>query len=384
MSRYTPQQFEEHYKRLPPLLRQALQSPDNAEKMIEMGRKHGLTIEEIGYTAEEIGFVIMGLTPARSFVSALKERLKKPEDEIKNLAADINHEMLHPLREELKKAHDFDLTTEAIQEGAPAAIPKKPLPEHNAPSASARKILESGSFFPPKTRTGVQTFAEKSDTEEPQIPHTGIRPIDLRKSMVMESEEKTPPPAAQAAPHAPPKTNTETPVPAPEFPLPKSAPLPQKPPPPPSPPIARPAPIASTQGPKPNLPHPPQKPLFPSPQKPAPPPYFAPISEKVPPLDLRKHEQPRKTEAPEQTQKEPTGTKGASNALQTPAQKPLAPSAPHASLQKPEPQNPRPPTNLPIPKNIAAKQEEAPRDHQKPTQAEPHREDTDPYREAIE
>lgn len=106
---YAKEELEERYKKLPSVLKDAMFSPEVAEKMFEIGKKNGLTIEKTGFMAEETGFIILGLTQPREFVKILSDRLDTDRDTASKIASDINHAILFPLRETLKSAHDIEV-----------------------------------------------------------------------------------------------------------------------------------------------------------------------------------------------------------------------------------------------------------------------------------
>ena len=117
MIQYTPQQLEERYQKLPPPLKDAVLSPDTADKIFEIGKKNGLSIEQIGILAEETGRIILGLTRPGEFAGSLKERLSVSDAVSQALAADINHEILFPLREILQATHQVEIKDSQVSVG---------------------------------------------------------------------------------------------------------------------------------------------------------------------------------------------------------------------------------------------------------------------------
>ena len=115
MPKYTKQQLDTQYEKLPDALKDAIFSPEIAEKMFEIGKKHGLTMEKTGFAAEETGFVILGLLPPREFASSLAGRLALDTDRATALASDINHQVFFPLREALKDTHQIEIGEAAIR-----------------------------------------------------------------------------------------------------------------------------------------------------------------------------------------------------------------------------------------------------------------------------
>lgn len=149
---YTKQQLEAQYEKLPSVLKDALFSADVAEKMFEIGKKHGLTLEKTGFAAEETGFVILGLLPPRAFATSLSKRLDITADKAQAIASDINHQIFFPLREILKTTRQIEISQGAIR-SEEAAVSGRPAA--SAPSAPAGPALTPTPIIPvvPKQMT---------------------------------------------------------------------------------------------------------------------------------------------------------------------------------------------------------------------------------------
>lgn len=167
---YTPDQIEERYQKLPDALKQALFAPDVAEKIFNIGKKHGLTIEKIGLSADEAGAVILGFTKPNNFIGYLAEALEIGTGKAGEIAADINHEILFPLREELKKTHGIDFNADAIHPSfmTPPTKPTAPPTAHITPTSviSQKSLPQAAS----PAIAPSQTFAQKSSVSKPATP----------------------------------------------------------------------------------------------------------------------------------------------------------------------------------------------------------------------
>lgn len=110
MPRFTQEQLNEQFKKLPPALKDALFSADVADKIMTIGRKYALNIEKIGFLAEETGYIMLGLSRADEFVSMLAERIDISRVAASEIAKEVNREILTPIREELRRAHAIQIT----------------------------------------------------------------------------------------------------------------------------------------------------------------------------------------------------------------------------------------------------------------------------------
>ncbi len=181
MPRHPIELARKHYEGLPAILKQALFSTEIAEKMFEIGKKFGLTIEKTGIMAEETGYIMLGLTRPNELVGNLASELGTGTDQAQDIAAEINHQIFFPLREELKRTHDFDMgADEVVGSGGatrvsgmqmPSSI-KKTLVEEKSPLVSDLtrvKEVVMPSFQPPASPTGRIDDLQKM-VEKPPLP----------------------------------------------------------------------------------------------------------------------------------------------------------------------------------------------------------------------
>lgn len=215
---YAKQELEERYKKLPEVLKDVMFSPEVAEKMFEIGKKNGLTIEKTGFMAEETGFVILGLTQPQKFVDILSDRLDADRNTASKIASDINHAVFFPLRETLKSTHDIEVGETQLHSPAaeiirpsggarpPAAAP--PLMQQSMPSSPSMPSGPAIRRTPPpplpsrpQMQPGQETAAppapaleKKSDAVVlPLIPGFVSRP-EAEKIVAAEKEKRQMPP----------------------------------------------------------------------------------------------------------------------------------------------------------------------------------------------
>src|SRR3989344_2939653 len=125
MPRFTKEEIQTRFQKLPPNLKDAIVDVDVSEKIFAIGESAGLTIEQIGTLAAETGYVTLGLTRPNEFVSALSKNLGISEDSAKKIAAEVNHQIFYPIREALKAAHQVEITYEKIESGKEQVVSSK-------------------------------------------------------------------------------------------------------------------------------------------------------------------------------------------------------------------------------------------------------------------
>lgn len=189
---YTKQERDERYERLPQVLKEALFSADIAEKMFELGKKHALTMEKIGFMSEEAGLVVLGLTPPRIFTTTLVERLAIPPDAAEKIALEISHEIFFPLREALKQAHQVE-----IGEGAMI----------NKEARGTRQETRQGSQIQPMPEA-VKTAPAAPVLQEKPVVSQAVPPLSSAVPKAVETK-----PAPQPSPPSSPLPTSEVKLP---------------------------------------------------------------------------------------------------------------------------------------------------------------------------
>ncbi len=206
MANYSEEKIESQYQKLPQVLKNALYDPEIAEKIFSIGEKHKLTIEKIGFLAEEAGYIVLGLSRPEEFVNALKERLAVDESEAREIAKDISREIFLPLRSALKSAHETEIEEEAPKApsveprpDARAAVPTPPIPSQawSIPKPSIPiEVKPPTSPLPTPLAPTPPSQAPEKKPMIPPLPKPKIPPIDLRpdkKPILPPEAPKTPP-----------------------------------------------------------------------------------------------------------------------------------------------------------------------------------------------
>ena len=141
--KYSSEELNERFQTLPEELKNAIVSVDTAKIISEAGKRYALHIDQIGKIAEEVGFVLLGLSHPTEFVSKLTKALGIERVVVSQIASDINDKIFLKVRETLrgvdsglnKKEESMDdsgptplkdALLQAIEN--PESITKKPIP----------------------------------------------------------------------------------------------------------------------------------------------------------------------------------------------------------------------------------------------------------------
>ncbi len=167
MSRYIQQELEERYQKLPRILQEAIFNVDVANKIFALGRRFNLTIEKIGFVAEEVGYVILGFTKPEKFTEVLADRLGAGREEATKIAQEIDQRIFLPLREALKEAHGIDMR----EQPQTPLEPSRPL---TGPPAAAHEPTRTGTPLSAAERESAQKVSPPPTTPKP--PVSPVRP----------------------------------------------------------------------------------------------------------------------------------------------------------------------------------------------------------------
>ncbi|MBI2639703.1 MAG: hypothetical protein HYW90_02305 [Candidatus Sungbacteria bacterium] len=270
-SNITEETILTRYESLPEDLKQALMGVETAGELYKIGKNANLSVEKIGRLAEEVGLIILGLTPSQNFISDLKQMLEVPQEKAEEVASEVNTRIFLPIRESLKRLHGaswsegitkLPVTAErprsAFDEGkkAPAfslppafqkepASPSQAKPEIKKPvmppplAAPIEKIsLQPTTPSTPKEPLIIQPMGGASAITRP-APDRGVFKNEIRPPSLIPAERKPvpPPPPIIQPPQvrvAAPDTKSEikkiqTPTPPPPPPVPPKIPIFEKP-----------------------------------------------------------------------------------------------------------------------------------------------------------
>ncbi len=188
---FSEQEIEAQYQKLPKVLQDAMYDPDIADKILGLGKEYDLTLDKVGFLADEVGYVILGLRRTGEFSPALAERLQIPPERSSALAQKASQRIFYPLREALKSTHQMEVNEGVLAAARPVAMP--PLPQRPVPPKPERleepllsNIAKKPSLSPLTAAGTVTPSPEPAENRfrpsplstegKPKIP-----PIDLRQ-----------------------------------------------------------------------------------------------------------------------------------------------------------------------------------------------------------
>ncbi|MDE2188466.1 MAG: hypothetical protein KGJ35_01915, partial [Patescibacteria group bacterium] len=100
---YTTEQIQKAFDKLPVDIKQALSSIDTTGVVVDIGEKYDLMYDQISELADEVGLVMLGLSPSAMFTANIGRRMKTDFRKSTAIAGDINKQIFDKMRDSLRK-----------------------------------------------------------------------------------------------------------------------------------------------------------------------------------------------------------------------------------------------------------------------------------------
>ncbi|MBI2054686.1 MAG: hypothetical protein HYT39_01150 [Candidatus Sungbacteria bacterium] len=194
----------EKYAKLPENVKRAMFSVVTADRIFDIGKKHGLQIDKIGVLTQEIAWVMLGEKRAREFVDNLAKTIGLPHQKAYEIAQDVNHQIFFEIRENLKKLHDIPQADALIPETfAGGPLPGKP-EETPPPAGPPRDANYWRNLNLTKAAPAPQPPTPKTSGELPALGENLKKEVNeilgVKKSAIETPLSKPEPPAGEPRP----------------------------------------------------------------------------------------------------------------------------------------------------------------------------------------
>ena len=206
--------MQKKFEELPEDLKWAIMAANIDEKITEIGKRHGLNVEELGQLSLETHAVTLGYTLPDKFEESIQESLKFPGFKTKEIVEEINEQILKGIRENLMSLHKREEEIaekikipngeeqEEIKEKPIAPKETKKSEEELAKDIQNKKIMESvssqklfGSFQSPTIKTEYTlNNISKGDAKEGTSSNQNVKiPLEaMIKPVSSETKEVSP------------------------------------------------------------------------------------------------------------------------------------------------------------------------------------------------
>lgn len=110
----TIEEIQNKLKNLPEDLRWAIMNANIDEKILSLGKVYGLTIEQMGQLSLETYMVILNYTQPNKFEESLKQSLGLQNDKNRQIATDINNQILRDIKGNLMSLSEKEEIPDSI------------------------------------------------------------------------------------------------------------------------------------------------------------------------------------------------------------------------------------------------------------------------------
>ncbi len=112
----TIEEIQKKFEELPEDLRWAIMAANVDDKIIDIGKKNNLTVEQMGQLSLETHMVMFGFVHPDKFEESLKGSMKLAPETIRGLVKDINENILKNIRQNLIDLHNQTKEKEAEED----------------------------------------------------------------------------------------------------------------------------------------------------------------------------------------------------------------------------------------------------------------------------
>lgn len=166
-------QIDDHMKTLPTDVQNAIKSSSWERKILTIGRKYGLHVDQLEVLQVELSLAVLGLTGRDEFVREVMSEAKISKETMNLIVEDINHEIFEPIRNYLHTTR----INEEEREISLSGLEKKEeetLSRHGVSFdvSSEDAIPTSTSVEPNIFSTPKPEIQKAPETQNPQIIHT--------------------------------------------------------------------------------------------------------------------------------------------------------------------------------------------------------------------
>lgn len=113
--------IQKKFEELPEDIKWAIIEADVENKILEIGKKRGLNVSQMGQLALETNTVMLGFYPLDKFEESLKASMGLSPEKVRAIVDDVNDTILKSIRENLKETREETATQTMIPDVTPVA-----------------------------------------------------------------------------------------------------------------------------------------------------------------------------------------------------------------------------------------------------------------------
>lgn len=109
--------IDQHMKNLPEDVQEAIHASSWERKILDIGRKYGLHVDQLEILQTELSLAVLGLTEREEFVQETMREARIDKHVMETMVMDINREIFEPIRERLRlsRQHEYEVEREETE-----------------------------------------------------------------------------------------------------------------------------------------------------------------------------------------------------------------------------------------------------------------------------
>jgi len=104
--------IQNHMKNLPQDVQEAIHASSWERKILDIGRKYGLHVDQLEILQTELSLAVLGLTDRSEFVRETMREARIDKHVMETMVMDINREIFEPIRERLRQSRQYEYEVE--------------------------------------------------------------------------------------------------------------------------------------------------------------------------------------------------------------------------------------------------------------------------------
>lgn len=117
MRQFTAEEIQAQFEKLPQSTQEAVTSSEVHDNLIAISKKHNLMIDQEGELVDQVGLVMLGLSPSRDFVKNFSSKAGIDTKKATGIAEDINTEIFSKIKASMRAAQEkIDTSSEKISD----------------------------------------------------------------------------------------------------------------------------------------------------------------------------------------------------------------------------------------------------------------------------
>ena len=206
MTKYTAEQIQARFEQLPKEVKDAITSTDIHDELISIAKKNNLRIDQEGDLIDQVGLVMLGLSPSKEFVKNVSNELNVNAKIASDIAEDINEKIFAKIKKSMMQIQENEnrlVTDSTISDlervGGFTVEPQQGNDDRGTDHIESKARLIDGIENPPAVE--IDNVSSSKTNTEPFIDHLLSAPVVTVEKKSEVTASKIPPKPVKSDPY---------------------------------------------------------------------------------------------------------------------------------------------------------------------------------------